>query len=159
MWQGQDAGNRNPEDASKTYSFNSLPGNAVRKRQRRRFDENERLYACNFPACTKAYETLNHLNAHINMQKHGQKRHPNGESFASSFLSLSRRSSLSSHYCIILHCRTTGNRHLPRVTSIVCVSLLFNRVTRGRRSCFDVARTPFLLHYYLFHGVSIVFFC
>lgn len=30
----------------KTYSFVSLPGNAVRKRPRRRYDEIERLYQC-----------------------------------------------------------------------------------------------------------------
>ncbi|KAL5531429.1 hypothetical protein ACEPAG_4306 [Sanghuangporus baumii] len=65
------------DPSSKTYSFVALPGNTVRKRPRRRYDEIERLYACNFPGCTKAYGTLNHLNAHVNMQKHGPKRHPN----------------------------------------------------------------------------------
>lgn len=67
------------DPSSKTYSFVSLPGNTVRKRPRRRYDEIERLYACSFPGCTKAYGTLNHLNAHVNMQKHGSKRHPNGK--------------------------------------------------------------------------------
>ncbi|KAI7940368.1 hypothetical protein MJO28_014020 [Puccinia striiformis f. sp. tritici] len=57
------------------YNFNILPG-APRKRARRRFDEVERLYDCNYPGCTKAYGTLNHLNAHIAMQKHGAKRLP-----------------------------------------------------------------------------------
>ncbi|PLW30708.1 hypothetical protein PCANC_24682 [Puccinia coronata f. sp. avenae] len=57
------------------YNFNILPG-APRKRARRRFDEVERLYDCNYPGCTKAYGTLNHLNAHISMQKHGPKRLP-----------------------------------------------------------------------------------
>ncbi|KIJ55718.1 hypothetical protein M422DRAFT_240334 [Sphaerobolus stellatus SS14] len=61
---------------SKTYSFVSLPGNAVRKRPRRRYDEIERLYACSWPECTKAYGTLNHLNAHVTMQRHGSKRSP-----------------------------------------------------------------------------------
>jgi hypothetical protein len=28
--------------------------------------------------CAKAYGTLNHLNAHIQMQRHGEKRSPNG---------------------------------------------------------------------------------
>ncbi|KAK7686285.1 hypothetical protein QCA50_010509 [Cerrena zonata] len=60
----------------KTYSFVSLPGNAVKKRPRRRYDEIDRLYQCNFPNCSKAYGTLNHLNAHVTMQKHGQKRSP-----------------------------------------------------------------------------------
>jgi len=62
--------------SSKTYSFVSLPGNAVRKRPRRRYDEIERLYTCSWPDCSKAYGTLNHLNAHVSMQRHGQKRNP-----------------------------------------------------------------------------------
>ncbi|KAJ7043651.1 Zn finger family DNA binding protein [Mycena alexandri] len=61
----------------KTYSFVALPGNAVRKRPRRRYDEIERLYHCKWPDCNKAYGTLNHLNAHVQMQKHGAKRSPN----------------------------------------------------------------------------------
>lgn len=65
---------------SKTYSFVALPGNAVKKRPRRRYDEIERLYQCSWPDCAKAYGTLNHLNAHVTMQKHGQKRSPNGMS-------------------------------------------------------------------------------
>ena len=70
---------------SKQYSFVSLPGNAVKKRPRRRYDEIERLYQCNWPNCTKAYGTLNHLNAHVTMQKHGSKRSPNGKSLSSDF--------------------------------------------------------------------------
>ncbi|KAJ7281529.1 hypothetical protein C8J57DRAFT_1297902 [Mycena rebaudengoi] len=61
----------------KTYSFVALPGNTVRKRPRRRYDEIERLYHCSWPDCNKAYGTLNHLNAHVQMQKHGAKRSPN----------------------------------------------------------------------------------
>jgi len=61
---------------SKTYSFVSLPGNAVRKRPRRRFDELEHIYHCSWSGCTKSYGTLNHLNAHIVMQRHGNKRTP-----------------------------------------------------------------------------------
>jgi hypothetical protein len=64
---------------SKTYSFVSLPGNAVKKRPRRRYDEIERLYHCSWLGCTKSYGTLNHLNAHIVMQRHGSKRTPAGE--------------------------------------------------------------------------------
>jgi hypothetical protein len=64
---------------SKTYSFVSLPGNAVKKRPRRRYDEIERLYHCSWSGCTKSYGTLNHLNAHIVMQRHGGKRTPAGE--------------------------------------------------------------------------------
>jgi len=62
----------------KTYSFVALPGNAVKKRPRRRYDEIERLYLCSWPDCNKSYGTLNHLNAHVTMQKHGPKRNPNG---------------------------------------------------------------------------------
>lgn len=62
----------------KTYAFVALPGNAVKKRPRRRYDEIERLYQCSWPDCTKAYGTLNHLNAHVTMQKHGPKRTPDG---------------------------------------------------------------------------------
>ncbi|KAI0312227.1 hypothetical protein OF83DRAFT_1067542, partial [Amylostereum chailletii] len=65
-----------PDDAAKTYNFVSLPGNTVKKRPRRRYDEIERLYHCAWPGCTKSYGTLNHLNAHIVMQRHGQKRSP-----------------------------------------------------------------------------------
>lgn len=68
-----------PPDSSKQYSFVSLPGNAMKKRPRRRYDEIERLYQCSWPDCAKAYGTLNHLNAHITMQKHGTKRSPNGK--------------------------------------------------------------------------------
>ena len=53
--------------------FNSAAG---KKRPRRRYDEIERLYPCKWPGCTKSYGTLNHLNAHVAMQKHGPKRSP-----------------------------------------------------------------------------------
>ncbi|KAH8998272.1 hypothetical protein EDB86DRAFT_827411 [Lactarius hatsudake] len=61
---------------SKQYSFVSLPGSAVKKRPRRRYDEIERLYNCSWAGCTKSYGTLNHLNAHIVMERHGTKRTP-----------------------------------------------------------------------------------
>lgn len=64
---------------TKTYAFVALPGNAVKKRPRRRYDEIERLYQCSWPECSKAYGTLNHLNAHVTMQKHGSKRTPDGK--------------------------------------------------------------------------------
>ncbi|KAF8745522.1 hypothetical protein AX14_008938 [Amanita brunnescens Koide BX004] len=66
----------NADGTNRTYSFVALPGNAVKKRPRRRYDEIERLYQCSWPNCTKAYGTLNHLNAHVTMQKHGSKRSP-----------------------------------------------------------------------------------
>ncbi|ODN81089.1 hypothetical protein L202_03184 [Cryptococcus amylolentus CBS 6039] len=47
-----------------------------RKRPRRRYEEIERLYHCGWNGCEKSYGTLNHLNAHVMMQKHGEKRLP-----------------------------------------------------------------------------------
>ncbi|KAI8597611.1 hypothetical protein EDD21DRAFT_310583 [Dissophora ornata] len=63
-------------NGSKVYSFVPLSGVNSKKRPRRRFDEIERLYVCSWGDCEKAYGTLNHLNAHVNMQKHGPKRLP-----------------------------------------------------------------------------------
>ena len=37
------------------------------------------MYKCGHEGCEKAYGTLNHLNAHVTMQGHGQKRTPEGE--------------------------------------------------------------------------------
>lgn len=50
------------------------PQKERKKRPRRKFQEIERLYACDFPNCQKAYGTLNHLNAHITMQGHGARK-------------------------------------------------------------------------------------
>jgi hypothetical protein len=36
------------------------------------------MYRCGWQGCEKAYGTLNHLNAHVTMQGHGQKRTPEG---------------------------------------------------------------------------------
>lgn len=60
---------------SKLYNF---AGNVSQpaKRPRRRYDEIERLYTCDYPGCQKAYGTLNHLNSHKTMQKHGPKSTP-----------------------------------------------------------------------------------
>ncbi|KAI9281437.1 hypothetical protein BC943DRAFT_282467 [Umbelopsis sp. AD052] len=60
----------------KVFSFVSLPGINQPKRPRRRYDEIERLYHCNWQGCNKSYGTLNHLNAHVSMQRHGPKRQP-----------------------------------------------------------------------------------
>lgn len=38
------------------------------------------MYKCGHQGCEKAYGTLNHLNAHVTMQSHGQKRTPEGKS-------------------------------------------------------------------------------
>ncbi|WWC73037.1 uncharacterized protein I206_107002 [Kwoniella pini CBS 10737] len=57
-------------------TFVQLGGPAPKKRPRRRYDEIERLYSCGWNGCEKSYGTLNHLNAHVAMQKHGEKRLP-----------------------------------------------------------------------------------
>lgn len=36
------------------------------------------MYKCGHQGCEKAYGTLNHLNAHVTMQSHGNKRTPEG---------------------------------------------------------------------------------
>lgn len=58
------------------YSFVPIPGAQQHKRPRRRYEEIERMYKCGWNGCEKAYGTLNHLNAHVTMQSHGQKRTP-----------------------------------------------------------------------------------
>ncbi|KAK0623648.1 hypothetical protein B0T14DRAFT_564985 [Immersiella caudata] len=61
---------------SQVYSFVPIPGAQQHKRPRRRYEEIERMYKCGWNGCEKAYGTLNHLNAHVTMQAHGQKRTP-----------------------------------------------------------------------------------
>lgn len=65
-----------PSAENSQLQFVSLAGPAPKKRSRRRYDEIERIYACDWRGCDKAYGTLNHLNAHVAMQKHGPKRLP-----------------------------------------------------------------------------------
>ncbi|KFH70992.1 hypothetical protein MVEG_03838 [Podila verticillata NRRL 6337] len=71
-----EGGDMDAQNSNKMYSFIPLSGVNTKKRPRRRFDEIERLYVCNWGECEKSYGTLNHLNAHVNMQKHGPKRDP-----------------------------------------------------------------------------------
>ncbi|CCH45934.1 hypothetical protein BN7_5521 [Wickerhamomyces ciferrii] len=54
-------------------TLNSQP---KKKRPRRKANEMERLYACNYNNCKNSYGTLNHLNAHITFKRHGPKRKP-----------------------------------------------------------------------------------
>lgn len=68
---------------STVYSFVPIPGAQQHKRPRRRYEEIERMYKCGWQGCEKAYGTLNHLNAHVTMQSHGQKRTPEGMFFFS----------------------------------------------------------------------------
>ncbi|WWC91149.1 uncharacterized protein L201_006090 [Kwoniella dendrophila CBS 6074] len=65
-----------PGEMSSELTFVQLGGPAPKKRPRRRYDEIERLYSCGWNGCEKSYGTLNHLNAHVAMQKHGEKRLP-----------------------------------------------------------------------------------
>jgi len=48
------------------------------KRPRRRADEITRKYKCGWNGCDKGYGTLNHLNAHVETLKHGEKRTSDG---------------------------------------------------------------------------------
>ncbi|CAK7216563.1 hypothetical protein SBRCBS47491_002870 [Sporothrix bragantina] len=74
----QQAPNSAPPQArpAQVYSFVPIPGAQQHKRPRRRYEEIERMYKCGWNGCEKAYGTLNHLNAHVTMQSHGQKRTP-----------------------------------------------------------------------------------
>ncbi|KAI1189622.1 hypothetical protein F5B17DRAFT_181220 [Nemania serpens] len=65
-----------PGRPAQVYSFVPIPGAQQHKRPRRRYEEIERMYKCGWNGCEKAYGTLNHLNAHVTMQSHGQKRTP-----------------------------------------------------------------------------------
>ena len=71
-----------PHPLSQVYSFVPIPGAQQHKRPRRRYEEIERMYKCGWQGCEKAYGTLNHLNAHVTMQSHGQKRTPEGQSMS-----------------------------------------------------------------------------
>ena len=53
----------------------------IQKRFRRKYSEIDRIYKCTYLNCIKAYGTLNHLNAHITMQKHGKKKVPSDFKF------------------------------------------------------------------------------
>lgn len=68
-----------PQRPNQVYSFVPIPGAQQHKRPRRRYEEIERMYKCGWNGCEKAYGTLNHLNAHVTMQSHGQKRTPEGK--------------------------------------------------------------------------------
>jgi hypothetical protein len=46
------------------------------KRKRRRYEEIDRIYACKYDGCDRSYGTLNHLNTHVALHGHGEKRTP-----------------------------------------------------------------------------------
>jgi hypothetical protein len=77
------AGTSNQQGNDPQQNFVSMTGAIHKKRPRRTFDQIERLYECGWNGCEKSYGTLNHLNAHVATQKHGNKRLPSGESFIS----------------------------------------------------------------------------
>lgn len=56
-----------------------MPAHRTR-RPRRRAEEVERLYKCTWNGCEKSYGTLSHLNDHVRLQRHGNKREPHGKS-------------------------------------------------------------------------------
>lgn len=56
--------------------YTQLTVPAKPKRVRRKAHEMIRLYLCNYPNCKNSYGTLNHLNAHIQIKRHGPKRRP-----------------------------------------------------------------------------------
>jgi hypothetical protein len=56
------------------------------KRPRRRADEITRKYKCGWNGCDKGYGTLNHLNAHVETLKHGEKRTSDGKSRTEEYL-------------------------------------------------------------------------
>ena len=66
--------------AEDPYAASQQSSSSQKKRPRRRYDEIERMYLCGWSGCEKSYGTLNHLNAHVAMQKHGEKRLPSGTS-------------------------------------------------------------------------------
>ncbi|OWT36998.1 hypothetical protein J008_04158 [Cryptococcus neoformans] len=76
---GSDSGgsSNNTNSTNDQMQFMSLStGHGQKKRPRRRYEEIERLYPCGWNGCEKSYGTLNHLNAHVMTQKHGEKRLP-----------------------------------------------------------------------------------
>lgn len=80
---GSDSGgsSNNTNSTNDQMQFMSLStGHGQKKRPRRRYEEIERLYPCGWNGCEKSYGTLNHLNAHVMTQKHGEKRLPAGKS-------------------------------------------------------------------------------
>ncbi|KAF8340344.1 uncharacterized protein EI90DRAFT_2051398 [Cantharellus anzutake] len=66
-----------PAESSSGFAFIALPNaDPPKKRPRRKFEEIDRVYPCNWAGCAKAYGTLNHLNQHIQVHGHGPKRTP-----------------------------------------------------------------------------------
>jgi hypothetical protein len=99
------------DQLQQVYSFVPIPGAQQHKRPRRRYEEIERMYKCGWQGCEKAYGTLNHLNAHVTMQSHGNKRTPEGM-FDCLFCSSARRPFRLAHYGPLHHNRVPRLRRV-----------------------------------------------
>ncbi|KAK8057950.1 hypothetical protein PG996_011887 [Apiospora saccharicola] len=73
---GQPAPPPYPASFVPSYRESNWAQSDYAKRRRRRPEEIERIYQCGWHGCAKGYGTLNHLNAHVMMQGHGEKRTP-----------------------------------------------------------------------------------
>lgn len=66
------------------------------------------MYKCGWNGCEKAYGTLNHLNAHVTMQSHGQKRTPEGKYKTCSLISASLFVALATVFVGVARWRRPG---------------------------------------------------
>lgn len=85
------------------------------------------MYKCGWQGCEKAYGTLNHLNAHVTMQSHGQKRTPEGQShcFCCRKVAFLVRSCLSSQV----------TQHKPQILTLALCPTLRNRGDASLAHC------------------------
>jgi len=105
-----------PHPLSQVYSFVPIPGAQQHKRPRRRYEEIERMYKCGWQGCEKAYGTLNHLNAHVTMQSHGQKRTPEGMSIFTVYFVANTRFGLG---CVKSQCYGSAAASVTHLSLIV----------------------------------------
>ena len=138
------AGYMAKDAAHQELTFVPLGGPAPKKRPRRRYDEIERLYLCGWSGCEKAYGTLNHLNAHVAMQKHGEKRLPTGKHPSS----ISDRSDppQNSKTCASSGGRRSANKPRQSPTPSTCLPTptgkpLADHLSRARATLIDVIRS------------------
>ena len=54
-------------------SFGDKPAYSKKITSRRKYNEIDRCYACDFPGCSKSYGKVSHLNAHRDTKKHGPR--------------------------------------------------------------------------------------
>lgn len=98
------------------------------------------MYKCGWNGCEKAYGTLNHLNAHVTMQSHGQKRIPEGMLPCEFILT----PVLDTRWSMWLRCTTNPPLPLQTVRSTVAIDSLkpdlrssgpWSRCARGGHLC------------------------